>query len=99
MLKKSSSPGEPLEHSPMTKRAAGVMAEAAKNLPRSEVEEPVKALIDGDGYGMRAELASEFPQDHKLRRYHYEHFLHESSLRPCYVRERTDEREATLTLS
>jgi hypothetical protein len=49
----------------MTKRAAGVMAEAAKNLPRSEVEERVKALIDGDGYGMRAELASEFPQDHK----------------------------------
>jgi len=37
----------------------------AKNLPHSEVEERVKALIDGDGYGMRAELASEFPEDHK----------------------------------
>ena len=47
------------------KRAAGVMAKAAKNLPRSEVEERVKALIDGDGYGIRAELASEFPEDHK----------------------------------
>jgi hypothetical protein len=47
------------------KRAAAVMAQAAKNLPRSEVEERVKALLDADGYGMRAELASEFPKDHQ----------------------------------
>ena len=47
------------------RRAAGAMAEAAKNLPRSEVEERVKALIDGDGYGVRAELGSVFPEDHK----------------------------------
>jgi len=44
------------------KRAAGVMAEAAKNLLRSELEERVKALIDGDGYGVRAELASVFSE-------------------------------------
>jgi hypothetical protein len=47
------------------KRAAGVMAAAAKNLPRAGVEEWVKALIEGDGYGMRADLASVFPEDHK----------------------------------
>jgi hypothetical protein len=39
------------------------MAAAAKNLPRSEVEERVKALIDGDAYGMRAELSSVVPED------------------------------------
>ncbi|MGO9933462.1 MAG: hypothetical protein ACLPV8_16860 [Steroidobacteraceae bacterium] len=47
------------------KRAAGVMAEAAKSLPRSEIEERGKALIDGNGYGMRAELASVFAPDLK----------------------------------
>lgn len=39
-------------------RAVGVMAEAAKSLPRMEVEESVKALIDRDGYGLRVGLAS-----------------------------------------
>lgn len=38
-------------------RAARVMAEAAKSLPRAVVAEQVKALIDQDGYGLRAELA------------------------------------------
>jgi hypothetical protein len=49
------------------KRAVGLMAEAAKNLPRSEVEERVKALIDGDGdgYGVRAELASVVPEEQR----------------------------------
>lgn len=48
------------------KRAAGVMAEAAKHLPRLEVQGRVKALIDGDGYGTRTVLASAFaPGDHK----------------------------------
>jgi hypothetical protein len=39
-------------------RAQGVMAEAAKSLPRAEVEESVKTLIDRDGYGMRLELGT-----------------------------------------
>jgi hypothetical protein len=47
------------------KRAAGVMAAAAKNLPSSEVEERIKALIDGDGYGVRADLASVVPEEQK----------------------------------
>jgi hypothetical protein len=33
-------------------RATGVMAEAAKHLSRAEVEERVKALIEGDAYGI-----------------------------------------------
>jgi hypothetical protein len=41
-------------------RAAAVMTEASKSLPRVEIEESVKALIDGDGYGMRARLAAAF---------------------------------------
>jgi hypothetical protein len=40
------------------KRAAGVMAEAAKHLPRAEIEERVKGLIEGDAYGVRAGLLS-----------------------------------------
>jgi hypothetical protein len=47
------------------KRAAAVMAVAAKNLPRSQVQERVKALIEGDGYGVRAELASVVPEEQK----------------------------------
>jgi hypothetical protein len=47
------------------KRAAGLMAEAARNLPRAAIEERVKALIDADGYGVRAELASVVPVEHK----------------------------------
>lgn len=47
------------------KRAAGLMAEAARKLPRSAVEERVNALIDGDGYGVRAELAAVVPENHK----------------------------------
>ena len=39
-------------------RAAGVMAVAAKQLPRAEVEERVRALLDGDVYGVRATLVS-----------------------------------------
>jgi hypothetical protein len=39
-------------------RAAEVMAAAARNLPRPRVEERVKALLEGDGYGMRARLVS-----------------------------------------
>ena len=46
------------------KRAAAVMAEAAKILTRAEVEVCVRALIDGDGYGMRASLASVLPEEH-----------------------------------
>jgi hypothetical protein len=38
------------------RRATGVMAEAAKHLSRAEVDERVKALIEGDAYGMRAGL-------------------------------------------
>jgi len=34
-------------------------------LRRAEVEERVKALIDGDGYGMRTELASVFAGEHQ----------------------------------
>jgi hypothetical protein len=41
-------------------RAIAVMTEASKSLPRVEIEESVKALIDGDGYGMRAGLAAAF---------------------------------------
>ena len=47
------------------KRAAGLMAKAATNLPRAAVAERVKALIDGDGYGVRAELAAVVPEEHK----------------------------------
>jgi hypothetical protein len=47
------------------KRAVGVMAEAAKSLPRAEAEESVKRLIDRDGYGMRGELETMFPDDHR----------------------------------
>jgi hypothetical protein len=39
-------------------RAVGVMAEAAKHLPRAEIEERVKRLIEGDAYGVRAGLVS-----------------------------------------
>jgi hypothetical protein len=39
------------------------MAEAAKSLPRAAVAEPVKALMEQDGYGMRAGLASVVPED------------------------------------
>lgn len=49
------------------KRAAGLMAEAARNLPRAAIEERVKALIDADGYGVRAELASVVPVERKQR--------------------------------
>jgi hypothetical protein len=42
------------------RRATEVMAAAAKHLPRSEVEERVKGLINEDGYGVRAQLASAF---------------------------------------
>lgn len=40
------------------KRAAEVTANAAKNLRRSDVEVAVKALIDGDRYGVRRCLVS-----------------------------------------
>jgi hypothetical protein len=39
-------------------RAVGVVGEAAKSLPRADVEESIKALLDRDRYGMRAGLAS-----------------------------------------
>jgi hypothetical protein len=39
-------------------RAAGVMAEAAKALPRAEVEETIGALMTVDGYGVRAGLGA-----------------------------------------
>jgi hypothetical protein len=44
-------------------RSDWVMAEAAKSLPRAAVAEPVKALMEQDGYGMRAGLASVVPED------------------------------------
>lgn len=40
------------------KYAAAVMAEAAKYLPRAEVEGRVRALVDDDRYGHRAVLTS-----------------------------------------
>ena len=40
------------------KRAAEVIAEAAKYLPRTEVEGRVRALVDGDRYGVRAILTT-----------------------------------------
>jgi len=39
-------------------RAVGVMAVAAKDLPRASVEARVKALIEGDEYGMRARVSA-----------------------------------------
>ena len=39
-------------------RAAKVMAEVVKSLPRAAVAETVKALMGGDGYGVRAELGA-----------------------------------------
>jgi hypothetical protein len=45
-------------------RAAAVMAEAARKLPRSEVEERVRALIAEDAYGVRLQLASVVPEEH-----------------------------------
>jgi len=39
-------------------RAVGVMAKAARAVPRAEVEEKVKALMAGDGYGVRETLKS-----------------------------------------
>ncbi len=38
-------------------RAAGVMAEAAKAVPRAEVAAAVEALLAEDGYGVRGDLA------------------------------------------
>jgi len=46
-------------------RAVGVMTAAATNLPRSSVKERVKALIEGDEYGMRDGLASVFVETQK----------------------------------
>lgn len=40
------------------RRATGVMAEAARSLPRAEVENRIKGLIVEDGYGVRVGLAS-----------------------------------------
>jgi hypothetical protein len=45
------------------KRAAGVMREAAKTLPRAEVDSRVRTLIDGDEYGVRSALASVLPEE------------------------------------
>jgi hypothetical protein len=44
-------------------RAARVMGDAAKSLPRAAVAEAVKALMDQDVYGMRGELALVFTED------------------------------------
>jgi hypothetical protein len=41
-------------------RAAGVMVKAAQNLPRSQIEERIKGLVQGDHYGMRGVLKSAF---------------------------------------
>lgn len=46
------------------KRAAGVMAEAAKCLPRAEVEGRVRVLVDGDRYGLRADLTTVISTEH-----------------------------------
>jgi hypothetical protein len=40
------------------KRAAAVMAEAAKSLPQAEVHNRIRALLQADGYGVRSVLAS-----------------------------------------
>jgi hypothetical protein len=45
------------------KRAVGVIALAAKNLPYAEVVDGVNALIEPDEYGVRADLASVIPAD------------------------------------
>jgi hypothetical protein len=49
------------------KRAVGVMAEAAKHLPRAEIEERVKGLIEGDLYGVRAGLVSVYCIEAQVR--------------------------------
>jgi len=41
-------------------RAAGVLVKAAQSLPRSFIEERVKALVEGDQYGVRGVLKSAF---------------------------------------
>ena len=46
-------------------RAIGVMGEAAKSLPRADVDASIKALLDRDRYGMRAGLASVLPKGDK----------------------------------
>jgi hypothetical protein len=43
------------------RRAAEVMAAAARQLPPAMIEDRVKTLIEGDSYGMRAELVAAFP--------------------------------------
>jgi hypothetical protein len=43
-------------------RAVGVMAEAAKAVPRAEVEETIGALMTVDGYGVRAGLSQMMPR-------------------------------------
>jgi hypothetical protein len=48
------------------KRAAAVMRESAKTLPRAEVEERVQALIEADGYGVRACLVVVLPEDARV---------------------------------
>jgi len=46
------------------KRAAGVMAAAAKYLPRAELEGRVRVLVNDDGYGVRAALSAVIAEEH-----------------------------------
>ena len=56
-------------------RAAKVMAEVVKSLPRAVVEASVNALMGQDGYGVRAELSAVIAKDgdtcatHQKRKY------------------------------
>lgn len=44
-------------------RAAGVMADAAKQLPSAEIFDRIRALMCDDGYGLRTALASVLLED------------------------------------
>jgi len=48
-------------------RAVGVMTTATAHLSRAAVDERIKALLEKDGYGMRAQLASAFLESPKER--------------------------------
>ena len=45
------------------RQARDVMAKAARRVPRTEVEKAISALMQSDGYGLRAGLASVLSED------------------------------------
>jgi hypothetical protein len=50
------------------KRAAEVMAAAARHIPRAEIEDRIKALLQADGYAVRSVLKSVLRDGHMDRR-------------------------------